>query len=189
MFMRTATFLLFAMVVLASESQGAPSLPKGWILPEHPAFDGAWRKASPSRYLKAGADLNCDGIEDSVFILQPAKGPGIGLFAFLQDGNGAFKAKLLFDSRKDGTDLKGRTEKEVNKVHFWYRSLFGIRIVARGIYPTACGKGYMECGKNEKRKVEMECGGIDFFPFEEGGNINFFWDRGRKKFRSAVMGD
>jgi hypothetical protein len=189
MSMRITTFILLAAVALASETPGAPALPKGWILPVHPAFDGAWRKTSPSRYLKAGADLNCDGIEDSVFILQPANGPGVGLFAFLGNGKGAYKAKLLFDSRKDGADLKGRTEKEVNKVQFWYRSLFGIKVVERGIYPTACGKGYMECGKNEKRKVEMECGGIDFFPFEEGGNINFFWEPRRKKFSSAVMGD
>jgi hypothetical protein len=181
--------LLLAVLVLGSISNGSPVLPDGWILPKHSAFDGAWRKSNPSRYLKAGADLDCDGIEDSVFILQPVKGPGMGLFAFLQDAKGSYKPKLLFDSRKDGADLKGRSESEINKVQFWYRSLFGIKAVERGIYPTACGRGYRECGKSEKRKVEMACGGIDFFPFGEGGNINFYWDRGRKKFLSAVMGD
>ena len=180
---------LLAILVSASVSMGSPVLPEGWMLPVHSNFDGAWRKTSPSKYLKLGADLDCDGNVDSVFILQPVKGTGMGLFAFMQDSTGAFKAKLLFDSRKDGADIKGRSEKEVNKVQLWYRLLFGIKKVERGIYPTACGRGYMECGKNEKRKVEMACGGIDFFPFEEGGNTGFYWDRSRKKFLSAVMGD
>lgn len=187
--MTLSKYLLLAVLVFAGNSIGAPVLPEGWILPNHSTFEGAWRKSNPTRYLKAGADLDCDGMEDSVFILQPVKGPGMGLFAFLGNGNGSYKARLLFDSRKDGADLKGRTEKEINKIQLWYRLLFGIKIVKSGLYPTACGRGYMECGKGEKRKVEMACGGIDFFPFEEGGNINFYWDRDRKKFLSAVMGD
>jgi hypothetical protein len=133
--------LLLAVLVFGSDSIGAPVLPEGWIPPTHSNFAGAWRKSDPSRYLKAGADLDCDGNEDSVFILQPVKGPGMGLFAFLQDGNGSYKSKLLFDSRKDGADLKGRSEKEINKVQSWYRLLFGIKIVESGIYPTACGAG------------------------------------------------
>lgn len=114
---------LLAILVFAGFSFGAPVLPEGWMLPIHPDFDGAWRKSDPAKHLKLGADLDCDGIEDSVFILQPVKSPGMGLFAFIQDGKGSFKPKLLFDSRKDGADMKGRSEKEVKKIQLWYRLL------------------------------------------------------------------
>lgn len=180
------------MAILLSFGLGvgeAFELPKGWIAPVDSTFLGAWRKPSPSRYLAASTDMNCDGLPDSAMILQPALGRGIGLFLFLQDSNGNYKAKLLFDSRKQGADLKGRTELEKAKVQWRYRTFYGIRAVERGLYPTACGQGYRICGKGEKRRIEVECGGIDFYSSDQGGNIHFYWDRKRNRYLSAVMSD
>lgn len=182
------TTVLLSAWIFGNSSIGSPELPEGWVLPNHHSFDGAWRKPSPTRYLKMGSDLNCDGFEDSVFILQPVKGPGMGVFAYLQDDNGSYRALKLFDSRKAG-DMKGRTDRDIKREQLWYRSMFGVRAAERGMYPTACGKGYMECGKGERRKVELACGGVDFFPSEAGGNMYFFWVPGTRKFQSAVMGD
>ncbi len=180
---------LFGLLLFLTGIGQAFELPKGWIMPTDSMFNGAWRKPSPSKYLAAATDINCDGIVDSILILQPAKGRGIGLFAFLQDSNGLYKSSLLFDSRKDAPDLKGLSEMESAKVQIGYRALFGIKTVARGRYATACGQGYRACGKNEKRNIEVACGGIDFFPFGEGGNSNFYWDKKKHKVLSALMND
>jgi hypothetical protein len=164
--------------------------PKGWKMPVDSSFDGAWRKASPARYLSMGLDIDCDGYVDSAVILQPDKGLGIGLFVFLQDSAGGFKPKLVFDSRKDVAELKGLSEKEKKKIQFRYSSFYGIKAAARGIYPTACGQGYRPCERGERRKIEIECGGIDFFPSDqEGGNMDIYWDRKSKKILRALMND
>lgn len=112
----------------------------------------------------------------------------MGVFAYVDDGKGSYRVEKLFDSRKAG-DMKGRSDRDIKREQLWYRSMFGVKPAEKGIYPTACGKGYMDCGKGETRKVELACGGVDFFPTEAGGNRYFFWVPGRRKFVSAVMGD
>ncbi|MDB5103729.1 MAG: hypothetical protein JWP91_1418 [Fibrobacteres bacterium] len=180
---------LFALLLLGYGFADALELPKGWIIPRDSSFYGAWRKPSPTRYLAAATDINCDGFVDSILILQPEKGRGLGLFAFLQDGNGQYRSSQLFDSRKEAAGLKDLSEKEKAELQWWYRSLSGVKAVERGIYPTACGQGYRACGKDEKRKIEIECGGIDFFPFKQGGDRYFYWNRSKKRILSAVMTD
>lgn len=187
--MTIKTYPLLAFILFGTNLAQSFDLPKGWKTPEDSSFLGAWRKPSPTKYLTASVDINCDGLMDSFLILQPEKGLGIGLFAFLQKSDGSYKSGLLFDSRKDAAGLKGISEKEKKKLQFRYSSFFGIRIAERGIYPTACGQGYRACEKGEKRKIEIECGGIDLFPIDQGGNLNFYWDRKKKKILSAVMSD
>lgn len=181
--------ILWAILLVGNGFAEPLELPRGWMHPVAEDFQGAWRKASPSRYLELGVDLDCDESADSAVILQPEKGPGIGLFVFLRDSAGWRKAKLLFDSRKDAPGLKSLSGRERSKLQFWYRSQFGIRPAERGLFPTACGQGYRLCEKGEKKKVELECGGIDFFPNDQSGNTYFFRDRKKKKFLSALMND
>lgn len=84
--------------LLALGSGRALELPKGWLAPADYSFYGAWRKTSPTRYLGTGLDLDYDGLRDSVLILQPAKGLGIGIIEFLRHEDATVRARQMFRS-------------------------------------------------------------------------------------------
>lgn len=176
------------LMVVGTCLAGEIPLPSGWIKPINLAFNEEWRKESSSRFLSAGSDFNCDGLIDSAFILEPTKGLGIGLFVCLQESR-LFKCRKLYDSRKDPANTENLSEDTKTQVQLRFRSIYGIKVVENGLARTACGKGYWECEKGEKSEVLIKCKGIDFFPFDQGGDVFYYWEPGRSSFMSAVVTD
>jgi hypothetical protein len=110
-------------------------LPEGWRYPTaEELFDEPGRKDSPTKYAKAVADFNGDGIEDEAHLFKSTKFSGEGLWVLLSDKRKGFRWLRL-----DIIDW-GKNYPKVSLS-------MGIDTVKPGEYKTACGKGYFKCEK------------------------------------------
>ncbi len=149
------------------------SLPEGWRFPTENELTYMSRKDSPTRYSKAVADFNGDGINDEAFLLKSTKFSGEGLFVRLSDKQKGFKWIEL-----DVIDWG----KEYPKVDL----SMGVDIAEPGDYKTACGKGYFECNKGEPEVLKLQRPAIDYFRFESANSF-FVWDEKAKLFKRIWM--
>jgi hypothetical protein len=182
-------FLFFCFVSCTRSEAIGVALPEGWKKPEGKGFQAKWRLKNPEKFLSVGDDFNCDGLTDSAFILQPSSGSGVGLFVFLRDSSGGFSHRCLYDSRSDSANIKNLTREQKDQIQLRFRSIYGIGVVEKGLYKTACGKDYYDCEKNEPTEALLKCKGIDFFPYDSGGNIYYYWEPITNSFHSQTMSD
>lgn len=148
-----------------------PSLPPGWRLPTTAETDQDWRNEDSNRYLVVRADFNGDGVTDQAKLLLRDTGPGFGLFAFVWQKDGAFKAYVLEEV------------KDTNYIEF-----MGIAPKPPGLYKTACGKGYFECGEGEPEEILLRHHAIDYFK-EGSANSYFYWDEATETFKRVWISD
>ncbi len=151
-------------------------LPYGWRYPTTEELsDDPERKDSPSKFAKAVADFNGDGINDEAFLLKSTKFSGEGLFVYLSDKQKGFKWLKI-----SVTDW-GPKYPKVNLA-------MGIDTVKPGEYKTACGKGYFECQKGEPEILKLRRPAINYFKFGSA-NVYFLWDDKIESFKSIQMSD
>lgn len=146
-------------------------LPNGWRLPRNLEVQDEWRDKDVNRYLLINADFNGDGIMDEAKLLISDKPFRLALFAFVSQHDGTFKSFLL-DEKNDVGYLKS----------------LGIAKVSRGRYKTACGKGIIECRKDETDEVFLQYNGIEYFKVESA-SMYFYWDSSTKTFKKAWIDD
>jgi len=160
-----------------------------WSLPTDPAFKGRWRAKSPTRFLSCVADFDGDGDKDTAKIMESTNGNGIGLFVFLVDTGESVSPICLYNSETDSANLAKLNEAQKARIQEIYKSSFGVKVVKKGHYKTACGKGYFDCLKDEPAEITLQFPGIDFFQYDAGGERYFFWVAEKKKFIVQQMSD
>lgn len=151
------------------------SLPEGWRFPTADELTYVSRKDSPTKYSKAVADFNGDGINDEAFLLKSTEFSGEGLFVRLSDKQKGFRWVEL-DVINWG--------REYPKVDL----SMGVDVAKPGNYKTACGKGYFECKKGEPQVLKLRRPAIDYFRFESDNSF-FVWDEKKAKFKRIWMSD
>ena len=171
------SLLLFLLVFInPSIAKENIALPDGWRFPTAEELsDEVGRKDSPTKFAKAVADFNGDGINDEAFLLKSTKFSGEGLFVRLSNNKNGFKWVKL-----DVTDWG----KEYPKVNL----SMGISVAKPGSYQTACGKGYFECEKGEPEVLKLKRTAIDYFKFESANSF-FVWDEKSRSFKRIWMSD
>lgn len=170
--------LIFLFLLLATPSfaKDKIALPKGWRYPTTEELsDEPGRKDSPTKYIKAVADFNGDGIDDEVYLVKSTKFSGEGLLVHLSDKQKGFRW-LVLDTTGWG--------KEYPKVNL----SMGVDIVKPGQYKTACGKGYFKCGKGEPEVLKLKRPAINYFKFESANSF-FFWDDKTSSFKRVWISD
>lgn len=151
-------------------------LPNGWRFPAAEELSDEFnRKDSPTKYAKASADFNGDGITDEAFLLKSTKFSGEGLLVRLSDKQNGFKWVKL-----DVINW-GNKYPKVNLS-------MGIEIVKPGEYKTACGKGYFECKEGEPEVLKLKRPAIDYFRFESANSF-LVWDDKTASFKRIWMSD
>ncbi len=151
-------------------------LPEGWRYPSPSELSAEpARNDSPTKYSKAVADFNGDGIVDEAYLLKSTKFSGEGLFVRLSDKRIGFKWVEL-----DIIDWG----KEYPKVDL----SMGIDIAKHGKYKTACGKGYFECNEGEPEVLNLKQPAINYFRFESANSF-FVWDNKTRRFNRIWMSD
>jgi hypothetical protein len=143
----------------------------GWRKPTKAeiADDIDWRKESKTLYLTAEADFDGDGKIDKASLLVNDKKNKMGLFVIL-GGSKPASPRLLDEMKKSLIQA------------------MGISVVESGRYETACGKGYLECEKDEPKVLDLEIPAINYF--KEGSVSSFFyWDRKKKSFKRTWISD
>lgn len=172
---RLALTLIFLFLFTASHAKENIVLPEGWRFPTEAELTYVSRKESPTKYSKAIADFNGDGINDEAFLLKSTKFSGEGLFVRLSDKQKGFHWVKL-DVIEWG--------KEYPKVDL----SMGVEIAKPGEYKTACGKGYFECKEGEPEVLKLRLPAIDYFRFESANSF-FVWNAKTASFKRVWMSD
>ncbi|MDP2277699.1 MAG: hypothetical protein Q8K51_05690 [Nitrospirota bacterium] len=133
------------------------------------AHDLDWRKEDPNLYLKAKADFDGDGKEDTASLLINDKKNKMGLFVELSSRPGK---RIKLDEIEDKSWIE----------------VMGITVAKPGNYKTACGKGYFDCEKGEPEALNLKLPAIDYFK-EGSANSFFIWDKKTKQFQRIWMSD
>jgi hypothetical protein len=168
--------LLFLLLTVPSYSKDKITMPDGWRFPTAEELsDDVNRKDSPTKYAKAVADFNGDGINDEAVLLKSTKFSGEGLFVRLSDNQNGFKWIEL-----DVIDW-GKKYPKVNLS-------MGIDIAKPGEYKTACGKGYFECKEGEPEVLKLRRPAINYFRFESANSF-FVWDEKTTGFKRIWISD
>ncbi len=147
----------------------AVALPDGWRLPGTDEVSDDWRQDDPARFLLVDADLDGDGRLDQARLLMRVDGSEFGMFAFLCRADGEIEPHLVLHNRE-----------------LVYFKLVGIRAAAPGVYPTACGRGTIDCYAGEPREVRLGHGGIDYFKNESVTSL-FYWSDDVQAFKWVAI--
>jgi hypothetical protein len=140
-------------------------------LPEAFELNQEWRNEDAHRYSLVRGDFNGDGVLDEVRLLVRARGSGLAIFAFVSQDKGPFRA-ILLDEKQDTS----------------YINVLGIASVAPGLYKTACGKGYFNCGEGEPAEILLRHQGIRYYKIGSASSI-FYWDDRTNAFKLIAISD
>ena len=163
-------------IVNTAVAQEKITLPDSWRYPTAEELsEEPGRKDSPTKFTKAVADFNGDGINDEALLLKSTKFSGEGLFVRLSDKQKGFRWVKL-----DVIDW-GTKYPKVNLS-------MGIATAKPGEYKTACGKGYFECKEGEPEVLKLKRPAIDYFKFESANSF-FVWDDKLGSFKRIWMSD
>jgi hypothetical protein len=132
------------------------ALPTGWREASRTENSGAWRRKSPTHFLKVEGDFDGDGRPDLAELLVSVSGKQAAIFVKL-----ASRAVWLQVGRSFDIEMLNR---------------MGIDLVQSGKYETACGKGYGDyaCAHGEPKFLQLSFPAIDFFYIESSESI-LYW--------------
>jgi hypothetical protein len=144
------------------------ALPDGWRLPTAAEVSDEWRRVDPERFLRADADLDGDGRTDQARVLFRTDGTAFGVFAFLCREQGPV-AHLILHNRE-----------------LPYFKVVGIKPLAPGLYPTACGTGVIDCYAGEPHELRLTHAAIDYFKNESVISL-FYWSDRTQTFKWVAL--
>lgn len=160
-------------VILPTDRLRVPrgELVRGWRSPT----DAELRKVperneSPTKFVRATADLDGDGQPDHAAILIAVDESMEGLFVQLSSHNPRDWTFAASKYRRPGSGTNS-----------------GISVHEAGRIPNMCEKGYKPCDPAEPRLV-LKHQGIDYFEFESSASV-VYWDAANAKFSQAWYAD
>jgi len=173
--MRISPLLAFAATLLTCGQLAiAQEMPPGYRLPTQKELADRDRVASPTRFAKAVADFNGDGVEDEAVLLKSTRYSGQALFVRLSDNNKGFRWVQLdsidWGPKYPNVDLS-----------------MAIEVLKPGVHEYYCFDGEKDCDGDEpakKKKLRLTNPGLSYYKFESSGSF-FLWDAKTNKFLRA----
>jgi hypothetical protein len=176
--MKTQVALFLLVQITYAASAYSQDLPEGWRLPTATELTYFERKDSPTRFARASADLNRDGVEDEAFLLKSTRFSGEGLWVRLSKPGGDFEwiklAEIKWGKKYPKVDLA-----------------MGVTVVPPGVYPYGCFDGAQDCNfgpQNERPKLKLADPSLEYFKFGSGASA-FFWSHKYKRFLRVWISD
>ena len=169
-----------ALVILSSATSGtlAQDLPSGWRLPTRDELSDKLRAKSPTRFAKASADFNGDGVVDHAFLLRSTRFNGEGLWVQLSDGQHGY-AWIRLDVMDWGPEEASGD------------SAMAIDVVAPGIHPYACFEHAPDCNfgpYHERPRLKLRDPSLLYFKLESA-STSFFWSNKSRRFLRVWLSD
>jgi hypothetical protein len=148
--------------------------PVGWRWVYGSDIVGEWKeneKTIPHPFQCMG-DYNMDNLSDTTWILLKNDNSGWGIFVFLSENDSISYAHKVIEY-----DMTIKPQ------------FINISTQKPGIYKTACGKGYWDCGENEPEVLNLKMPSIYVTPYESGGASTIYWNDTEQKFKKVIMND
>lgn len=167
-----AAFFLIAILAFPASAADPPPI-AGWRYPNAADYTDDWAefyKGKKEKPFYASADFNGDGELDEAWILISDKPEGYGLFVFLS-ANTDHVTVIALDHEFGNMGPQG----------------MGISVAEKGVYKTACGKGYWTCGPGESPSISLRWPGINYFMFESARSIFRWADQSRSGPQTRYM--
>lgn len=164
-----ATSLLIGCSLAYGHSALSQDLPSGYRLPTPSELSDPDRNESDTRFAKAEADFNGDGVLDTALLLKSTAYSGQALFVYLSEGTKR-RTWVMLDSIDWGAKYK-----DVNLS-------MAIEVLPPGTHQYYCFDD--ECNGGERKNIPVPTASISYFRFESSGSF-YFWDARKKAFRRA----
>ncbi|MEO6080058.1 MAG: M56 family metallopeptidase [Steroidobacteraceae bacterium] len=149
----------------------ADELLQGWRVPTQVELNKLpVRNSSPTKYVRAAADLDGDGKPDQAALLIATDESKEALFVKLSSHH---PGEWTFAAHKFHRPMAG--------------TISGIAVQEPGRIPNMCDKGYRPCDPAEPRLI-LEHQGINYFEFEGAASI-VYWDGATGKFKQSFFAD
>jgi hypothetical protein len=175
--MRLTLFAVLLSLTMGARANEIGPLPEGWRFPTSKELAGEpLRKKSPTRYIRAIADFNGDGVPDKAFLVKSTRYSGEGLLLWLSDGPGKFKWTTLATIDWD----------KYPKVPL----VMGIVSIKPGTYEYNCIEVGNDCvGSDDgKSKITLRRPALEYFKFESAASA-FYWDTDKQTFIRIWISD
>jgi len=173
------TYLAAVVVWFFGANAWAQQLPPGWRLPTTEELASEDRNDSRTRYAKASADLNGDGIEDDAYLLKSERFSGEALWVRLSVESGKFVWTKLAEIKW------GKAYPQVDLA-------MGIDIAPPGVYAYGCfvdTKEECNFGHHRDRpKLKLRDPSLLYFKLESSSSA-FFWSHKYKRFLHVAISD
>jgi len=176
--MRLTLFVALLSLNLCAHANDFGALPEGWRFPNSKELaDEPLRKKSPSRFIRAVADFNGDGVPDKAFLVKSTKYSGEGLLLWLSKGPGKFEWITL------ATIDWGSSYPKVPLA-------MGIVTIKPGTYEYNCIEVGNDCvGRDEgKSTITLRRPALEYFKFESAASA-FYWDTEKQTFIRIWISD
>jgi hypothetical protein len=154
------------------------NLPPGWRLPTQKEMTDEARNNSPTRHVRAVADFNADGVQDTALLLKSTRISGEALWVKLSDVSGTFKWIKL-------------SEIAWGKAHPSVDLAMGIDVLKPGVHPYACFENAPDCNfgpYSERPKLKLKSPSLEYFKLDGAASL-FFWSTKYKRFMRVWLSD
>jgi len=151
--------------------------PDGWRYPTRKELADQERSKSPSKFARANADFNGDGVPDEAFLFKSTNFSGQGLLVWLSDGKGSFRWVTLdiidWGPKYPNVDLA-----------------MGLEVLVPGTHQYLCIEVGNDCvGKKEPRsKITIKNPSVLYYRFGSAASL-FYWDIKTKRFVRVWLSD
>lgn len=149
----------------------AQELPPGYRLPTKKELADPERAGSATRFARAVADFNGDGVEDEALLLKSTKYSGQALFVRLSSGEGAHRwvelDRINWGPQYPNVDLA-----------------MAIAVLKPGTHQYYCFDEEKNCNFGKKKKLRLAKPALEYYRFASSGSF-FFWDDKTNRFRRA----
>lgn len=163
-------------VIAGAAPVWAQDLPDGWRLPTRKELSDEERKDRPTRYAKATADFNGDGIADDAVLLKSSRYSAEALWVRLSNDKGFSWVKL--------DETKWDKYPNVDLA-------MGVDVAPPGIYPYGCFENAKDCNfgpVSERPKLKLRDPSIHYFRFGSASSA-FFWSYKSGRFLRVWISD
>jgi hypothetical protein len=164
-----STCVLAAGLLITFGAAAAP-LPEGWRSPTAGELEDRMRADSSSRYSKAVADFNGDGVKDTALIVKSTRYRGEGLLVHLSNEKGGFTWRTL-------------SETEWGTEHPDQGPAMGVDVVPAGEHDYMCVEKGKECVDegDGKSPFKTDHDAVGYFRMGSASSF-FYWSKKQKAF-------